>query len=555
MRLTRSLVSLGAVALVAASGLIVAPVAQAAAASPTVVTVDCTAGTGGTTVTGAVGDTFTITNTGVDMCDLMAGMTYVSGSSAIGPTGGPGSSETYTILGAGSFSITGGFLTPLIPLTISISDGGGTDAGGGTGWTPGVGEPRPQDVPNVAGAVTATAGGRSASVQWMSPTKPGNQAVTLYEVSSAPDDKRCVVSAPATSCTVADLHPGTTYTFTVKSFNGTGWGPASAPSNAVTIPMPPSAPTNVRAWMMEMDPLTRVLTMKWDPSPVVSGGGSSLTYFTEVASCPNVECDVATIPESDWWMVQDMVSGDTDLTTVPNPDNRYAVRVRARDEFKQASDWAYGVEIPGPFTGEAAVQLLLGTRSAQLSWTLPEGLQSKFVRNFEVTVRPALLRSLIPLASEDQFGYVKTVAGSDTSTTIDLPNGTMLGSFLQFAVKVNLIDGTSLTRQLSPWRQVTNIVPDPTGVKAQFNRETGRLFVQWNLPKNTDRGAMNIIGHRLHWCVSATSCSYSELSKPDVAYAVAPIPAGVERVWSVGAMAVAWPGKNVSAIVLANPQP
>ena len=41
-------------------------------------------------------------------------------------------------------------------------------------------------------------------------------------------------------------------------------------------------------------------------------------------------------------------------------------------------------------------------------------------------MRPALLRSLIPLASEDQFGYVKTVAGSDTSTTIDLPNGTML---------------------------------------------------------------------------------------------------------------------------------
>jgi hypothetical protein len=40
--------------------------------------------------------------------------------------------------------------------------------------------------------------------------------------------------APATTCEVTGLVNGTTYTFTVRALNGAGWGPFSAPSNAVT---------------------------------------------------------------------------------------------------------------------------------------------------------------------------------------------------------------------------------------------------------------------------------------------------------------------------------
>ena len=100
--------------------------------------------------------------------------------------------------------------------------------------------PTPSTPPSSPLNVTANAGDATATVTWQAPASPGSSAITAYQVTSAPGGGTCLASAPALTCEVTGLTNGTTYTFTVRARNETGWSEASAPSNAVT----PTAPVD-----------------------------------------------------------------------------------------------------------------------------------------------------------------------------------------------------------------------------------------------------------------------------------------------------------------------
>jgi hypothetical protein len=80
--------------------------------------------------------------------------------------------------------------------------------------------------------VSATAGAGSASVSWAAPADNGG-GIIGYTVTSSPDGKTCSTTIDLT-CTVFGLTGGTAYTFTVTA-NGAAVGPASDPSNSVTV--------------------------------------------------------------------------------------------------------------------------------------------------------------------------------------------------------------------------------------------------------------------------------------------------------------------------------
>lgn len=91
----------------------------------------------------------------------------------------------------------------------------------------------PGKTPGPPSNVTATAGTLSATVDWSPPASPGSTPVSGYTVTASPGGRTCSALAPATTCKVARLSAGTSYTFTVAAENTYGLGQSSAASAAV----------------------------------------------------------------------------------------------------------------------------------------------------------------------------------------------------------------------------------------------------------------------------------------------------------------------------------
>ncbi len=99
--------------------------------------------------------------------------------------------------------------------------------------------PTPISPPSVPREVTAAWTGSAVTVAWQEPETSGSFPVSNYQVLSQRSGGSCLVQAPALTCDISGLVPGSTYTFTARALSGGGWSPFSAPSNEVTIPRQP----------------------------------------------------------------------------------------------------------------------------------------------------------------------------------------------------------------------------------------------------------------------------------------------------------------------------
>jgi FtsP/CotA-like multicopper oxidase with cupredoxin domain len=131
----------------------------------------------------------------------------------------------------------------------------------------------PSALPGPPTNVTAVAGNAQATVSFTAPTV--GAPISSYTVTASPGGR--TATGAASPLTVTGLTNGTAYTFTVRATNGSGTGPASAPSNSVTPATVPGAPTNVTAVAGN----ARVTVSFAAPA---SNGGSAITSYTVTAS-------------------------------------------------------------------------------------------------------------------------------------------------------------------------------------------------------------------------------------------------------------------------------
>lgn len=96
-----------------------------------------------------------------------------------------------------------------------------------------------ENTPSSPNHVVAFAGDGTAKITWSPPAADGGSGISGYVVSTSPNCSTCSGleihgDPPSTFTTVAGLHNGTTYSFTVAAQNGFGLGQYSTNSNYVT---------------------------------------------------------------------------------------------------------------------------------------------------------------------------------------------------------------------------------------------------------------------------------------------------------------------------------
>jgi sugar lactone lactonase YvrE len=165
-----------------------------------------------------IGDSF---NARVEIVDPRGTLSFLAGTGSSGVfTPGPAGDSALSALWALALDSSG---------TLYVADDGNN-----------VIETITDVVPDAPGAVTAALTGGHVDVQWTAPaTGPTPADYTVTPIVDGVPGTPVVVAG--TSYELADPVPGATYTFTVTANSAYGDGPASAPSNAVTIPVPPSS--------------------------------------------------------------------------------------------------------------------------------------------------------------------------------------------------------------------------------------------------------------------------------------------------------------------------
>lgn len=118
-------------------------------------------------------------------------------------------------------------------------------------------------VPSAPASVVGSPGSASATVASNAPSSNGGAAVDSYEAVAAPGGAKCATTG-AKTCAVTGLVNGTSYTFTVRAHNTSGWSPAS-PASAAVVPTapevaPPAPGPEARASAPVTDPGTATPT-------------------------------------------------------------------------------------------------------------------------------------------------------------------------------------------------------------------------------------------------------------------------------------------------------
>lgn len=140
-------------------------------------------------------------------------------------------------------------------------------------------------VPGAPTSVNATAGASQVAVSWTPPTSTGGSPITSYTVTASGGAGTCTVLAPATSCVITGLNPGTSYTFTVVATNAQGSSAASSPAALATPLSSPIMPSNPPTTSSQL-----TLSLGINAATGVQAGDDILISGTGFA--PNSDIDV-----------------------------------------------------------------------------------------------------------------------------------------------------------------------------------------------------------------------------------------------------------------------
>ncbi|KFA87250.1 hypothetical protein Q664_49190 [Archangium violaceum Cb vi76] len=265
---------------------------------------------------------------------------------------------------------------------------------------------RTPGVPAQPGAVSVTAGIRSATVTWEAPAHDGGAPLTGYVVDTAPSGTRVTVDASTRTATFPGLSSTQAHTFSVAATNILGSGPATV--SAAVRPLP--APAEVTDLQVETSD-AGCLTISY-----------ALSQPDEVRADVSVEVDT---PGSGTFSPATQAGSTTHEGLLA----RHASPVGVAHQFL----WNRAFDVPGA----ATVRVRLSARvpgttpgSATLERTLPAPARRCELRLPTSTVHP--LSTTARRAVKGDFngdGKLDLAVASDSSDTVSILLGLGNGSF------------------------------------------------------------------------------------------------------------------------------
>ncbi len=339
--------------------------------------------------------------------------------------------------------------------------------------------------PSTPAGVVATTFGLHARVMWQPSFSP-SLPITSYTATASPGGQTC--STLSTTCTITDLTPGLTYTFSVTATNAAGTSSPSLASSAVSVFDRPSAPQNVVA-----APAPESIGVSFDLP--ASDGGSAIDDYLAVAFVAATNRFVSRCHPS----LATRSCTLTGLTTTTT----YAIRVFAHNgagysvSASPSSTVTTGYNAPGTPLGVTASAT---SQSITVTWSPPSSDGGGALTGYTVYAR-------------DGTGGEFTCTTTSTSCAVTgLTNG------VAYSVTVVATNGAGTSAETSALSRTPGDVPgSPTSVLVV--RGNASLAVSWTAPVITGGSpissytatAVDGVGYTRSCTTATTTCTITNL--------------------------------------------
>jgi hypothetical protein len=294
-------------------------------------------------------------------------------------------------------------------------------------------------VPSAPTAVSATPGNAKATIRWRAPSS--GAPIVGYTVTGSPSGS-CTTTG-ALSCVVSGLTNGTSYTFTVTATNGSGTGPASTASAAVTPAAPPGAPTGVTATAGNAQ-----AKVVWT-APAANGGSAIVRYTVTASGSGGQTCT---------WSTGALTCTVTGLVN----GTSYTFTVTAANHVSTgpASAASPAVTPTGPSAPPTGITAVAGDQQATVSCTPPASNGGATITSYTVTASPGGAHASATTCAVTVTGLTDGTAYTFTVTTT---NGLGTSAASAASNKVTPVD--------------THAPTAPGGLAGAFVR--GSLVLSW----------------------------------------------------------------------------